>query len=132
MTIAISFLEVPNLVDRVVRPNQIQRAEADSVAFSLNRNKDITQYNAVKFQFTYQVEGLNSDEVQALQNLVEQNLANLLLDTGVSFVTVSYSGLTYTNCFLRRVNPSGPIIVGDLQIIEQTELIFETTQRYLF
>jgi len=131
MSIQISFLEVPNLVDRVVRPQQIQRAEADSVAFSLNRNKEITQYNAVKYQFTYQVEGLNSDEVFALQNLVEQNLQNLLFDVPPLFVTVAYSGLIYRNCFLRRVNPTGPIIVGDLQIIEQTELVFETTQRYL-
>lgn len=131
MPIGISFLPVPDLPTRVVKPDQITRENGDSVEFFLNRNGDITQYAAVKFNFQYQIQGLSASEVAFLQSTAETNLLNQVNGSDPTFQTVAYSGLSYPRCFLRSVTPSGPINVGPQQLINQTTVIYATNDRYL-
>lgn len=131
MSVAIAFLEVPDAPGRVVQPGDISEGDGNSITVPLNRGGDIIEQQIAKKQFTFKVRGLSASEVTALKSLSDTNLTNLVAGTNPTIKSVSYSGLTFDDCFLRSVKPSGSVTIGDDQIVDSTDLLYETLGRYL-
>jgi hypothetical protein len=131
MAVTIAFLEVPDLVGRVVQPGDISEGDANSLTIPLNRGGDIIEQAIAKRQFTFRVRGLSGAEITQLKGVSETNLTNLLAGTNPSLRTISFSGVSYPNCFLRSVKPSGSVTVGGFDVVDSSELIYETQDRYL-
>ena len=131
MAVTIAFLEVPDLVGRVVQPGDISEGDANSITIPLNRNGDIIEQAIAKRQFTFRVRGLSGPEITQLKSVSDSNLTNLLAGTNPALSTIAFSGISYPNCFLRSVKPSGSVTVGGIEVVDSSELIYETTGRYL-
>ena len=131
MAVTIAFLEVPDLVGRVVQPGDISEGDANSITIPLNRNGDIIEQAIAKRQFTFRVRGLSGPEITQLKSVSDSNLTNLLAGTNPSLSTISFSGVSYPSCFLRSVRPSGSVTVGGTEIVDSCELVYESAGRYL-
>lgn len=131
MPVAIAFLEVPDAPGRIVQPGDISEGDGNSITIPLNRGGDIIEQGIAKRQFTFKVKGLSATEVTLLKGISDTNLTNLLAGTNPSIKTIAFSGITYTDCFLRSVKPSGSITVGNDQIVDSTDCLYETLGRYL-
>lgn len=131
MTVQIAFLEVPDAPGRVVQPGDISEGDGNSITVPLNRGGDIIEQQIAKKQFTFNVKGLSSSEVTELKSISDANLLNLVAGTNPTIRSIAYSGLTYADCFLRSVKPSGAVSVGDEEIVDSTSLVYETLGRYL-
>jgi len=131
MAVTIAFLEVPDLPGRVVQPGDISEGDAASITVPLNRGGDIIEQQIAKRQFTFRVRGLSGSEITVLKSTQETNLTNLIEGSNPSLQTIAFSGLSYPNCFLRSVKPSGSVTVGTQDIVDSSELVYETLDKYL-
>lgn len=131
MPVTIAFLEVPDAPGRIVQPGDISEGDGDAITVPLNRGGDIIQQQIAKRQFTFKVKGLSATEVTQLKGVSETNLTNLVAGTNPTIKTIAFSGTSYSDCFLRSVKPSGSVTVGNDQIVDSTDLLYETLGRYL-
>jgi hypothetical protein len=131
MTVPVAFLEVPDAPGRVVQPGDISEGDGNSITIPLNRGGDIIEQAIAKRQFTFKVKGLSATEVTQLKSISDTNLTNLLAGSSPSIKLIAFSGLSYPDCFLRSVKPSGAVKVGDDEIVDSTDLLYETLGRYL-
>lgn len=131
MPVQIAFLEIPDAVGRIVQPGDISEGDGDAITVPLNRGGDIINQQIAKRQFTFKCKGLSSTEVQQLKAISEANLTNLVAGTNPTIRTIAFSGTSYADCFLRSVKPSGSVTVGNDQIVDSTDLLYETLGRYL-
>jgi hypothetical protein len=131
MAVTIAFLAVPDAPTRIVQPGDITQGDTAAVTVPLNRNGDIIEQQIVKKQFTYKVKGLTDVEVASLKSLADTNLTNLVAGTNPTVKAITYSGLTFSQCFLRSVKPSGGVTIGNNVIVDSTDLLYETLDRWL-
>jgi hypothetical protein len=131
MTVPVAFLEVPDAPGRIVQPGDISEGDGNSITVPLNRGGDIIEQGIAKRQFTFKVKGLSATEVTLLKSISETNLTNLLAGSTPAVKVIAFSGLTFSDCFLRSVKPSGSVRVGDDEIVDSTDLLYETLGRYL-
>jgi hypothetical protein len=131
MAVSIAFLEVPDAPGRVVQPGDISEGDASSITVPLNRAGDIIEQQIAKRQFTFNVKGLSGTEIASLKAVADANLTNLLAGSNPTYQTIAFSGITYPNCFLRSVKPSGSVTVGTNEIVDSCAVLYETAGRYL-
>lgn len=131
MAVVVAFLPVPDAPGRIVQPGDISEGDANAITIPLNRGGDIIEQQIVKKQFTFKVKGLSDTEVTALKDTSDTNLTNLVAGTDPTLKTITYSGITYPRCFLRSVKPSGSVTLGNNAIVDSTDLLYETLDRYL-
>lgn len=131
MPIAVAFLEVPDAPGRVVQQGDVQQGEGNSITIQLNRGGDIIEQQLAKRTITFSVKGLTGLEIGTLRTLADNNLLALLAGNNPTIQSIGFSGITYPDCFLRTVNPSGSVNVGGFDVVENCELVYETLGRYL-
>jgi len=131
MPVTVAFLPVPDAPTRIVQPGDISEGDANAITVPLNRGGDIIEQQIAKKQFTFKVKGLSASEVTALKDLSDTNLTNLVAGNNPTLKTIAFSGLTFPRCFLRSVKPSGSVTLGNDAIVDSTDLLYETLDRYL-
>jgi len=131
MPISTSFQSVPDLPTRVVQPGDVSINDGGSISIPLNRNGDIRERAAAIKQIQFNVRGLTGNEVAILDNVAQTNLINDLNGINPRFRDIRISGLTYLNCFLTSVQPSGSLSVGAQEVVDSTTIVYETSDRYI-
>lgn len=131
MPIPTSFQSLPDLPDRVIQPGDVSINDGNSITIPLNRNGDIRERAAAIKQIQFNVRGLTGNEVATLDNVAQTNLVNDLNGTDPTFRDILISGILYEKCFLISVQPSGSLTVGTQEVVDQTTIVYETSERYI-
>jgi len=110
---------------------EVQLGEAQSINVEYNHNGVLSSVPVIRRQITFVILGMPIDSFRNFENIARANRLNLI-NGNIDTEDITVYGITFLNCFLLAVQPSGKITFMDDEriqaVIESVTLIYESRE----